>query len=197
MSTAAAPAGRRERKKARTRRLISDTATRMFTERGFDSVTVKQIADAADVSPTTVFKHFPVKESLVFDELPDRQAQLVAAVRDRPPGQSVLDALEAHLSAEPMFRDPGNPEFQAFLRLVDGTPALRAYERQMLQRREAALAEAIAGSASTQVSPNAAAALARWVLGALDLARDQPDPRQAFAELIDILRRGWPAATAG
>jgi AcrR family transcriptional regulator len=191
--TTAAPEGRRERKKAQTRQLISDTATRMFIERGFDHVTVKEIADAADVSPTTVFKHFPTKESLVFDEGPGQQAELVAAVRDRPAGQGVLDAIEAHLSAGRMLLDPTDPQFQAFLRLVADTPALRDHERQMLQRREGALADAIATTSGPSVSPAAAAALARWVLGAYDLARDQPDRERAFAELMGILRHGWPA----
>jgi AcrR family transcriptional regulator len=194
MTTAVSPAptGRRERKKAQTRRLISDTATRLFIERGFDHVTVKEVADAADVSPTTVFKHFPVKEALVFDEAPEQQAGLVAAVRDRPAGQSVPDALQAHLVQARMFVHHDHPELHAFLDLVNNTPALREYERQVLRRHEAALADAIAGS-SPGVSSVTATALARYVLGALDIARDQPDPGRAFAELMDLIRPGWPA----
>ena len=69
----------RDRKKAATRQGISDAATRLFVERGFDGVTVKEIADAADVSPTTVFKHYPTKEALVFDEDAEQQSRLVAS----------------------------------------------------------------------------------------------------------------------
>jgi AcrR family transcriptional regulator len=193
MAVSPAPPGRRERKKAQTRKLISDTATRLFIERGFDHVTVKEVADAADVSPTTVFKHFPVKEALVFDEDPEQQAGLLAAVRDRPRGQSVPDALQAHLSEVRMFAHRDHPDLRAFIDLVNGTPALREYERQVLGRHEAALAEAIAASAPG-ISPVAATALARYVLGALDIARDQPDQLQAFGELMDLIRPGWPAA---
>ncbi len=60
--------GRRERKKAATRKAISDAATELFLERGFDEVSIREIAERADVSPTTVFAHFPSKEALVFDE---------------------------------------------------------------------------------------------------------------------------------
>ena len=193
MTVSPVPPGRRERKKAQTRKLISDTATRLFIERGFDHVTVKEVADAADVSPTTVFKHFPVKEALVFDEDPEQQAGLIAAVRDRPAGQSVPDALQAHLSEVRMFTHRDHPDLRAFLDLVNGTPALREYERQVLGRHEAALAQAIAAS-GPGISPVAATALARYVLGALDIARDQPDELQAFAELMDLIRPGWPAA---
>ncbi|HWO62981.1 MAG TPA: helix-turn-helix domain-containing protein, partial [Umezawaea sp.] len=61
-------AGRRERKKAATRQALADAALRLFLERGFDAVGVREIADAADVATTTLFKYFPTKESLVFDE---------------------------------------------------------------------------------------------------------------------------------
>ncbi|KJK57800.1 hypothetical protein UK12_14285 [Saccharothrix sp. ST-888] len=58
-----APAGRRERKKAATRRALADAALRLFLERGYEQVGIREIADAADVSTTTLFKHFPVKEA--------------------------------------------------------------------------------------------------------------------------------------
>jgi hypothetical protein len=91
-----------------------------------------------------------------------------------------------------MFVHHDHPELHAFLDLVNNTPALREYERQVLRRHEAALADAIAGS-SPGVSSVTATALARYVLGALDIARDQPDPGRAFAELMDLIRPGWPA----
>lgn len=92
--------GRRERKKAATRAAILDAATALFLERGFDEVSVREIADQADVSPKTVFTHFPQKEALVFGDEDERHERLVAAVRDRPPGSSISDALKAHYLAE-------------------------------------------------------------------------------------------------
>src|SRR4051794_41350410 len=79
--------GRRERKKAATRRALADAALELFLERGYDDVTVAEIAEAADVSVTTLFNHFPGgKPALVFDEAQAREDALVAAVRDRPEG---------------------------------------------------------------------------------------------------------------
>ncbi len=80
------PLGRRERKKAATRTAILEAATALFLERGFDAVTVREIADQADVTPKTVFTHFPQKEALVFADEKERHDRLVAAVRDRGPG---------------------------------------------------------------------------------------------------------------
>ncbi|MGI3783417.1 MAG: TetR/AcrR family transcriptional regulator [Janthinobacterium lividum] len=184
------PLGRRERKKAATRRLISDAATRQFRDRGFDNVTVKQIADEADVSPTTVFKHFPSKESLAFDEEPDQEVSLVRAVRDRGPSQTVLDALEEHLLGGRLLSGHDNSDLSAFLALVDDTPALRDYERRMLLRRESAVAKVIASSTQEALSAAQALGVARFVLQAADIARDRPDPRQAFTELMAMLRSG-------
>jgi AcrR family transcriptional regulator len=192
MFTSSTPIGRRERKKAATRKTISDAATRLFLERGFDDVTVKEVADAADVSPTTVFTHFPTKESLLFDEDPDQQAALVAAVCDRPDTVGVLDALEQHLAGGRQMRRRHDPEFRAFLALVNGTPSLRDYKRGVLLRREGALAEAIASTTETALSAVQARGLARFVLQAADIAHDQPDPRRALTELFDILRTGYP-----
>src|SRR6478752_5082078 len=87
------PLGRRERKKAATRKNISDVATMMFLERGFDDVSIREIADAADVSPTTVFAHFPQKEALVFDEDDEQRDRLVGAVRERPSGSTINRAI--------------------------------------------------------------------------------------------------------
>src|ERR687884_1248 len=85
--------GLREFKKQRTRQAIAETAMRLFVQRGFDRVTVAEVADAAGVSEKTVFNYFPTKEDLFFDEVPAREAALVNAVRGRTPGQSVVAAL--------------------------------------------------------------------------------------------------------
>ncbi|POX37431.1 hypothetical protein C3486_28320 [Streptomyces sp. Ru73] len=91
------PAGRRERKKARTRQSLADAALRLFLVGGYDRVGVKDVADAADVSVTTLFKHFPCKEALVFDRDDAIREALVAAVRDRTPGLSIPRALCAYV----------------------------------------------------------------------------------------------------
>ena len=87
--------GLRARKKRVAREAIAATARRLFAERGFDTVTVAEIAAAADVSEKTVFNHFPTKEDLAFAGREEGIARLVADITERPPGTSVLDVFRA------------------------------------------------------------------------------------------------------
>src|SRR5919112_2615380 len=98
MNREAANTGLRERKKQRTRRLIADTARRLFAERGFEQVTVAEIAREAEVAPATVFNYFPTKEDLFYSRLEAFEDELLAAIRDRPPGESILDAFGRFVS---------------------------------------------------------------------------------------------------
>lgn len=88
--------GLRERKKQATRQLISNVATGLFVERGFDEVTVAEVAEAAGVSKMTVFNYFPRKEDLFLDRHADRLAELTEVVRSRPAGESACAALRRH-----------------------------------------------------------------------------------------------------
>src|SRR5215203_5038405 len=83
--------GLRERKKRAAREAIAAAARRLFAERGFDAVTVAEVAAAADVSEKTVFNHFATKEDLAFAGREEGLQQFVAAIAERPPGSSVLD----------------------------------------------------------------------------------------------------------
>src|SRR5436305_3875857 len=84
--------GLRERKKQRTRQLIADTARRLFAERGFEAVPVAEIAREAEVSEATVFNYFPTKEHLFYSRLEAFEEELLASIRQRGPGESVLEA---------------------------------------------------------------------------------------------------------
>jgi AcrR family transcriptional regulator len=184
------PVGRRERKKAATRQALADAALRLFLERGFDQVGVKEIADAADVSTTTLFKHFPGKEALVFDQDADHEAAFVTAVRNRPPGQSIPQALRAQLGQR--YLDPvEHPVFADFLALIRTTPALREYELRMARRHEHALAAAIAAEIGAAADDVACATLARLTLEAFDLAHGYPDQSAALDRIFDLIDRGW------
>jgi len=133
--------GLRESKKQETRREIADTAMRLFVQRGFDHVTVAEVAAAARVSEKTVFNYFPTKEDLFFDEVPEREAALVAAVRDRPAGESVVSGLRRLQAAQcPRLCSPG---FATFARIIEESPALQAKELEVMARLTEALAEAI------------------------------------------------------
>src|SRR5262245_27740873 len=87
-----AQTGLRERKKQQTRRLIADTARRLFGERGFEAVTVAEVAREADVSEATVFNYFPTKEDLFYSGLEAFEEELLSAIRDRDAGESVIAA---------------------------------------------------------------------------------------------------------
>ncbi|MFB8081674.1 MULTISPECIES: TetR/AcrR family transcriptional regulator [unclassified Streptomyces] len=149
---AAAP-GLRERKKARTRQALSDAAVALFLERGFDAVSVAEVAAAAEVSKPTLFRYFPAKEDLVLHRFADHQdesARVVAA--GRRAGTAPLDALSAHLLDGLARRDPvtglcDHPSVLAYLRLLYGTPALVGRLHAYRVRSEEALAEALAAGA--------------------------------------------------
>src|ERR1700754_840247 len=94
---------RGDRGGSRTRAHTADVATGLFLDRGFDDVTVAEVAAAAGVSKVTVFAHFPRKEDLLLDLAPEATALVRAAVRDRPPGVGPVEALRAlghHLTGQ-------------------------------------------------------------------------------------------------
>jgi AcrR family transcriptional regulator len=125
--------GLRERKKERTRQHIADTARRLFAERGFDQVTVTEIAREADVAPATVFNYFPTKEDLFYSRLEAFEDELLSAIRARPAGQSVLDAFGAFLLGQEgvlAMRAPST-QIQTITRIITESPALLARERQV------------------------------------------------------------------
>src|SRR5438046_6785295 len=99
------------------RQVIADEAMRLFATRGFDHVTVAEVAAAADVSDKTVYNYFPSKEDLFFDEVPARQAALVAAIRNRRPGESISGALHRLQAGE--CRRLCSPGFATFARIIE------------------------------------------------------------------------------
>ncbi|MBM4795973.1 TetR/AcrR family transcriptional regulator [Streptomyces sioyaensis] len=181
--------GRRERKKARTRQALADAALRLFTERGFDNVGVREVAEAADVSLSTLFKHFPNKEALVFDLDADIESALVAAVRERAPGQSALHALRDHMVRTRTALRTDDPMFV----LVESTPALRDYARRMWSRHEKTLAAALADATGLAPDDPAVAGLARFALEAPSIANAGEDPPRTMRELFTLLEDGWAA----
>jgi AcrR family transcriptional regulator len=131
----------RERKKQQTREVIADAAMGLFMKRGFDHVTVAEIAEAADVSEKTVFNYFPTKEDLFFDEVDEREAAIVAAIEQRDTGESIPSALRRLQVANcGRWCSPG---FAGFARLIEESPALQAKELEVMARLERTLAKAL------------------------------------------------------
>ena len=192
----AAPGGRRERKKAATRQAIADAALRLFLERGYEQVGVREIAEVADVSVSTLFNYFPAgKEALVFDEDAGNEAALVRAVTDRPAGRTVPQALRAHFIGFVTSDHTRDPRFAELQRLVQQTPALREYSRAMTLRHESALAHALAEQTGRPHDDLLCAAYARFSLETLVLAGSRPDPAAAIDQAFLLLEQGWTAAT--
>jgi AcrR family transcriptional regulator len=137
--------GLRERRKQETRQAISDIATRMFVARGFDEVTIAQVADAAGVAKMTVTNYFPRKEDLVFDRAEAVIRHLADVIAARAPGESMLAAIRRDHAAAVARSDVtiglSSPDFA---RMILSSPALIGRVREMLDQRERALGDAIA-----------------------------------------------------
>ncbi|MFJ8888042.1 TetR/AcrR family transcriptional regulator [Streptomyces sp. NPDC102402] len=140
--------GLRERKKQLTYQAVSEAAISMFLERGFDKVSVAEVAAAADISKPTLFRYFPAKEDLVLHRFADHEDEAARVVSGRPDGVSPLEALRLHFLDGLDRRDPvtglcDNPHVLAFHRLLYGTPSLVARLYAYQGRSEAALARAL------------------------------------------------------
>ena len=185
------PAGRRERKKAATRATILQAAQDLFLERGFDAVSVREIADEADVSPTTVFAHFPQKEALLFSEEDEQRDRLVAAVRDRPPGDSISGALKEHYRSEfvTMWEGTNGALRQRVMALMEATPTLKDYAARMWLRHEDVLATAIAEEIGLSEPSDEIRIYARFALQIQLLVKSPTDPMLDAG--FQILERGW------
>ncbi|WP_432139429.1 MULTISPECIES: TetR family transcriptional regulator [unclassified Streptomyces] len=148
--------GLRERKKRRMYQELSDVAVRLFVERGFDAVSVAEVAAAADVSKPTLFRYFPAKEDLVLHRIADHEreaARVVSGAPDEPP----LRALRRHFLDRLAAGDPvtglnDDPDVLAFHTLLYGTPALVARLSAHLERAEAALADALGGDLEARLA---------------------------------------------
>ncbi|MEV5428315.1 TetR family transcriptional regulator [Streptomyces sp. NPDC052701] len=155
--------GLRERKKRRMYRVLSDTAIRLFVERGFDAVSVAEVAAAAEVSKPTLFRYFPAKEDLVLYRIADHQEEAARVVAQGP---TPAEALRRHFLAGLERGDPvtglnDDPEVLAFHRLLYGTPALVARLYGHLERSEEALARALGGDLEARLAAGQVVAVQR------------------------------------
>lgn len=177
--------GLRERKRQRTHDAVSSAAISLFLERGFDRVSVADIAAAAEISKPTLFRYFRTKEDLVLHRIADHQGEAARVVRQRPERQTPLAALRQHVLDGLASRDPvtglnDHPEVLAFHNLVFATPSLSARVNEYIAHDEEALAGALAETAH---------------------APDDLTARLAAAQIIAVLRvlarENWRRLAAG
>ena len=156
--------GLRERKKERTRREIAEAARTLFGERGFDAVTVAEVAAAAEVSEATVFNYFPTKEDLFYSGLEAFEEMLLDAVRERPSGDSALAAFSRFITEPRGLLAATEPEaierLAATTQVIEESPALLAREQRILAGFTDSLAELLreeSGAGPEDVEPWVAA----------------------------------------
>ena len=137
----AVPAGLRERKKEQTREALGRAALRLFAKRGFDHVTVEDIATACDVSPRTFFRYFASKEEALFAESDAQKGRLLASLAEQPPDRSPLDALHAAMLELADVYVEQRDRLRQRHRIVRDTPSLRSRAAERQQRWETDLVE--------------------------------------------------------
>ena len=205
------PSDRRSRKRLVTREGISVAATRLFLERGFDNVTVDEIAAAADVGRMTVFNHFPRKEDMFFDRDEEGREMLRDALLQRDPRVAPIETLRllAHrlvVEQSPFVRF--TVESQGFIETIEGSETLKARARairdELAQVVRVALCECV-GREPTDPDAHLAAdlLLATWTVGLIQAhgifrqRRDTEEAKAAFLAIVDKGTIGLKAAMAG
>jgi AcrR family transcriptional regulator len=139
--------GLRERKKRQTREAIAQAAADLFAQRGFDAVTVDDVARAADVSRQTVFNYFASKEQMLFDRDAEVERALVSAVRDRGPATSLVSVFREHTRRFWLRFDQTlshGPPPHGFWEIVQASPALRDYAEASFARHARSVASQLA-----------------------------------------------------
>jgi AcrR family transcriptional regulator len=194
--------GLRQLKKERTRQLIAETAWRLFAERGFDRVTVGEVAREAEVAEATVFNYFPAKEDLFYFRLEAFGARLVEAISTRPAGEPALDAFRRYLLTPGGLLgqlEAGDPEalerLRTVHRMIAASPALQTREQRALAEYADSLAALLAADTGAsaddvraRVAANALMGVQRTLIDYVRqrvLADDRPDRLAA-----DIRRLG-------
>ncbi|WP_433442755.1 TetR/AcrR family transcriptional regulator [Nonomuraea sp. CA-141351] len=207
--------GLRERKKRETRQRIADIAMGLFMAKGFDNVTVAEVARTADVSVNTVFNYFSTKEDLFADKQDVAVERAPGVLREREPGESVVRAFRRDFFDAIDTRDWRyglNAGADVFARVVSDAPSLVAKLRELHERRENALARALADELEADaddITPRLAAThilnttrilthySTRRLLAGEDWESIEPDLRAQAEKAFDLLESGIGGLLAG
>jgi AcrR family transcriptional regulator len=190
--------GLRERKKQRTRQAIRDAALHLFAQRGFDNVTVAEVAQAAEVAEKTVFNYFGTKEALFFDQDAPIEADLVNAIRQRIPGESAVAAVRRYVAGH-LEAPAAIPDHYHGTVILLHSPALQAYLRELFARSEQTVAQVLAeetGADPDSIEPRVAAvalvgALRTLYERFLATADSDQDAKDAVAALPGDVERSF------
>jgi AcrR family transcriptional regulator len=187
--------GLRERKKQKTRSAIQREAMRLFQERGYDATTVEQIADAAEISPSTFFRYFPTKEDVVL--LDDYDPMLVRIIAERPADEPVVTALRnALLEGMRIAFAEDEKLVRERLGFMLSVPAIRARMWEQTSSTVDTLCTAIATRTGQNPAGFEIRVAASTILGALSAAvmqwASEPD-----AQLVDLVTRALELVEGG
>lgn len=205
----------RDRNRARVRAEIVSAARRLFLRYGYAATSVEQVAEAAGVSPRTVFRHFPRKEDLVFHRHAEEIGRFRRLLDEQPPERPALDALlDALLGLLQLERDEAEPDGGQLLELLDREPELARRDELLVADHHAAVLGFLrgrlassggrrptggAGGELAAASEQRAELLAGCFMGSIHAARrlvlvqPQTPPREHLAAAIEMLRAlDWP-----
>ncbi|MFC4562467.1 TetR/AcrR family transcriptional regulator [Nocardiopsis mangrovi] len=195
---------RRERKKRQTRRLIAETAIRMFAEQGYEQTTVAQIASAADVATKTFFNHFPSKEDVLFEDYRRYNDVVLAVIADRHPDDGMTDLLERVYDAmmdDYLDQGVGSRDkalMETYTELLMTVPALQAKALHLSSDLQRRIAGALADAFPDKLDPISAGAAVGAMVGAIQgaalasMERDESRDR-----LFEAMRCGRDIALRG
>jgi len=175
--------GLRERKKQQTRETIERVALELFAERGYEETTLAEIAEAADISPRTIFGYFQSKEDILFCEESGQIEKVEEALEHRPPGTTTVDALREFISSMP------SPDEQALLRkrVVAANPDLQLKLRAHIGALEGALADSFAKDLDAGPDDIRPGLIAASMTAALAAVRDRLEAAAGHDEVMEIL----------
>jgi AcrR family transcriptional regulator len=190
----------RERKKQRTRELIVERAMALFDERGFEHVTIAEIAAAADIAPRTFFSYFPSKEDVVFYDFDVVFDAIEQRIDQRGEDETTMDALRAFIAGLLAQMDHDDPAEQCRRRVITASPALQQHDRQLVGRIEHVIADGLAhdlgverDSLRARLVAAAAAASLTELERFFDKSKPPEDPLASFDEVFTFVQGGVEA----
>jgi AcrR family transcriptional regulator len=186
----------RERKKQRMLAEIQRVALRLFVKQGYEETTIEQVAEAVEISPSTVYRYFPTKEDLILTD--EFDPLIMAAIAAAPAGESPIAAVRRALAgtlSDIVAQDPSM--FLTRGRLMLGVPALRARLWDFLQQNEAALCQIFAAHSGRDPDDFELRVAAGAIIGAIMSALTEWVRREGKADMVDLLDRALRQLEAG